>query len=88
MRAARSCIANKLSERRHGSWRRGVNIRGGQPLRADVEAFLDPERERYAPQLKPYAEAITDSRQGLYQVLANRDPDPKVGDERRAAHAT
>jgi ATP-dependent helicase/nuclease subunit A len=33
---------------------------------ADVEAFLDRERERYAPQLKSYAEAIADSRQGLY----------------------
>jgi ATP-dependent helicase/nuclease subunit A len=36
---------------------------------ADVEAFLDRERERYAPQLESYGEAIVDSRRGLYFPL-------------------
>jgi hypothetical protein len=36
---------------------------------ADLEAFLDQERERYASQLASYAEAIAGSRQGLYFPL-------------------
>jgi ATP-dependent exoDNAse (exonuclease V) beta subunit len=36
---------------------------------SDLEAFLDRERMRYAPQLTSYAEAIAGSRQGLYFPL-------------------
>jgi ATP-dependent exoDNAse (exonuclease V) beta subunit len=36
---------------------------------ADVEAFLDSERERYTPQLKAYARAMGDARLGLYFPL-------------------
>jgi ATP-dependent exoDNAse (exonuclease V) beta subunit len=36
---------------------------------ADIEAFLDRERERYAPQLKAYGELRKGSRQGLFFPL-------------------
>ncbi len=36
---------------------------------ADLELFLDQERERYAAQLNSYAQSIKDSRQGLYFPL-------------------
>ncbi len=36
---------------------------------AGVEAFLDRERDRYAPQLRTYAALRTASRQGLYFPL-------------------
>jgi ATP-dependent exoDNAse (exonuclease V) beta subunit len=36
---------------------------------AQVEAFLDRERERYAPQLRAYATALGDARTGLYFPL-------------------
>jgi len=36
---------------------------------ANVEAFLDRELERYAPQLTRYAKALGDQRMGLYFPL-------------------
>jgi ATP-dependent helicase/nuclease subunit A len=36
---------------------------------ADVEAFLDRERDRYAPQLRAYGKLRKDSRQGLFFPL-------------------
>jgi hypothetical protein len=36
---------------------------------ADFEAFLDRERERYAPQLKRYSAALEEARMGLYFPL-------------------
>jgi ATP-dependent exoDNAse (exonuclease V) beta subunit len=36
---------------------------------AGLEAFLDSERDRYAPQLRAYGEVMQGSRQGLYFPL-------------------
>ncbi len=36
---------------------------------ADIEAFLDRERERHGPQLERYAEALGEARLGLYFAL-------------------
>ena len=36
---------------------------------ADVDGFLDRERERYAEQLQRYAESLGDARMGLYFPL-------------------
>jgi ATP-dependent exoDNAse (exonuclease V) beta subunit len=36
---------------------------------ADVDAFLDRERERYAPQIRGYSAAIKGARAGLYFPL-------------------
>jgi ATP-dependent exoDNAse (exonuclease V) beta subunit len=36
---------------------------------ADVDAFLDRERERYAPQLDAYASAVGGAKRGLYFPL-------------------
>ena len=38
----------------------------------DVDAFLDRERERYAPQLRGYRSVVQNSRAGLYFPLLRR----------------
>jgi ATP-dependent helicase/nuclease subunit A len=43
-----------------------VDYKTGRNEGADVERFLDRERERYAAQLKRYSEVMKDSRTGLY----------------------
>jgi ATP-dependent exoDNAse (exonuclease V) beta subunit len=46
-----------------------VDYKTGRHEGADVEGFLDREAERYAGQLRAYAAALGDSRQGLYFPL-------------------
>jgi len=36
---------------------------------ADIEEFLDRERERYLPQLRRYSDALGHARMGLYFPL-------------------
>lgn len=36
---------------------------------ADIEEFLDREKERYAPQLKQYSQRLENARMGLYFPL-------------------
>jgi ATP-dependent helicase/nuclease subunit A len=43
-----------------------VDYKTGRNEGADVERFLDRERERYAAQLKRYREVLKDARTGLY----------------------
>ena len=48
---------------------------------ADIEAFLDRERERHGPQLERYAHALGEARLGLYFALLRGwrewDPSPR-----------
>jgi ATP-dependent helicase/nuclease subunit A len=64
----RTFVMDRFFREAHGT-RWVVDYKTSRHEGADLEAFLDQERSRYAAQLASYAEVIAGSRQGLYFPL-------------------
>jgi ATP-dependent exoDNAse (exonuclease V) beta subunit len=64
----RTCVVDRVFLDDDGT-RWVVDFKTSRHEGADIEAFLDLQRERYAAQMQAYAAAVPGSRQGLYFPL-------------------